>query len=51
VAYEWTGALATPARSQSAGVAAMPAGNMPAAEVEVKVRKPPPRSASGHTGH
>jgi hypothetical protein len=51
VAYEWTGALASPARSQSGGAAAMPAGNMPAAEVEVQVRKPLARSPAGHAEH
>ena len=46
VAFEWTGALAEPARFKAAGNAAMPAKNMPAKEVEVQVRKP--KSHSGH---
>lgn len=40
VAYEWTGELADPLRSDSAGPSAMDAGNMPAGPVEVQVRKP-----------
>jgi hypothetical protein len=47
VAYEWTGALAEPARSQEAGAAAMPRGRGAAKQdVEVKARKP-----SGHSDH
>ena len=46
VAFEWTGALAEPARFKAAGNAAMPAKNMPAKEVEVQVRKP-----NSHSGH
>jgi manganese oxidase len=49
-AFEWTGALAEPARfaaEPSAGSElAMPAKNMPMHEVEVQVRKP-----KGHSGH
>jgi len=45
-AYEWTGALAEPARSGSPGPAAMPARNMPATDIEVQVRKP-----RGHGKH
>ncbi|ABM93457.1 multicopper oxidase family protein [Methylibium petroleiphilum] len=40
VAYEWTGALATPARDRDPGRSAMPARNRPAREIEVQVRKP-----------
>ncbi|HWH75674.1 MAG TPA: copper oxidase [Methylibium sp.] len=39
-AYEWTGALAEPARSRSPGPAAMPTHNRPASDIEVQVRKP-----------
>ncbi|HJV96120.1 MAG TPA: multicopper oxidase domain-containing protein, partial [Albitalea sp.] len=39
-AYEWTGALAEPARSHSEGRAAMPAQSRPARDIEVQVRKP-----------
>ena len=46
VAFEWTGALAEPARFKAAGNAAMPAKNMPVKEVEVQVRKP--KSHSDH---
>jgi FtsP/CotA-like multicopper oxidase with cupredoxin domain len=40
VAYEWTGALPEPARQQAAGDSAMPRATAPAAEMEVRVRKP-----------
>ena len=46
VAFEWTGAMAEPARFKAAGGAAMPAQNMPAKEIEVQVRKP-----KNHSGH
>ena len=49
VAYEWTGAVGEPARSQSGGAAMMPAKNMPAKEIEVQVRKP--QGKSSHAGH
>jgi len=49
VAYEWTGALAEPARSQSAGAPTMPTQNMPAKNIEVQVRKP--LGKTGHEGH
>ncbi len=45
-AYEWRGAVSEPARSQAQGGQSMPAQNMPAKEVEVRVRKP-----GGHSGH
>jgi len=51
VAYEWTGALAPAARSQSGGKAAMGANHMPAADVEVQVRKPQPKKAASHGEH
>jgi len=51
VAYEWTGALAPAARSQSGGKAAMGANHMPAAEIEVQVRKPQPKKAASHGEH
>jgi FtsP/CotA-like multicopper oxidase with cupredoxin domain len=44
VAYEWTGELPAPHRSNSAGGQSMPLKNQP--QVEVTVRKP-----SGHSGH
>ena len=47
VAFEWTGALAEPARLRAEGTGAMPAKNMPATDIEVQVRKPTP----GHSGH
>ncbi|WP_157264204.1 multicopper oxidase family protein [Azohydromonas aeria] len=46
VAYEWTGALAEPARSSDAGRSAMPRADKAAAPTEVQVRKP-----TGHGGH
>ena len=52
VAYEWTGQLAEPAREPSSGRAAMPPARRPPRDVEVKVRKPSPRSShEGHEGH
>ena len=51
VAYEWTGALAPAARSQSAGLASMRANNMPAADVEVQVRKPRSHKSGSHGEH
>lgn len=50
MAYEWTGALAEPARVQAGGAAAMPAQNIPAQEIEVQIRKPGARKG-GHEGH
>jgi hypothetical protein len=47
IAYEWTGALAEPARVQAESRSAMPARNMPAREIEVQVRKP----GSAHADH
>lgn len=49
VAYEWTGALTEPARSQSGGGHMMPAQYMPAKEIEVQVRKP--QGKGEHAGH
>ena len=46
VAFEWTGALAEPARFASEGKQSMPLLVKPASETEVQVRKP-----SGHAGH
>jgi hypothetical protein len=46
-AYEWTGALAEPARSPADGGGAMPPAAKPAREVEVQARKP----TGGHGGH
>jgi FtsP/CotA-like multicopper oxidase with cupredoxin domain len=40
VAYEWTGTLPEPMRQQAAGGSALPTGMAPAAEMEVRVRKP-----------
>ncbi len=52
VAYEWRGALAEPARSQSAGAPMMPAQNMPTKNIEVQVRKPQGKTGkTGHEGH
>jgi FtsP/CotA-like multicopper oxidase with cupredoxin domain len=48
VAYEWTGALAEPARFAAEGQAAMKPVARPAQDVEVTVRKP---KAGGHAGH
>ena len=47
LAYEWTGALPDPARSQAEGRAAMPALAKPATDIEVQIRKP----VGGHAGH
>jgi FtsP/CotA-like multicopper oxidase with cupredoxin domain len=44
VAYEWTGQLPEPARSEDAGRSLMPAKHKP--DVELQVRKP-----TGHEGH
>ena len=46
VAFEWTGAMAEPARFKAAGNASMPVKNMPAKDIEVQVRKP-----KNHAGH
>jgi len=51
VAYEWTGALAEPARSLAAGKSAMPVQAMPQGEVEVQVRKPQSGGAKLDKGH
>ena len=48
VAYEWTGALAEPARAAGEGGAAMAPAAKPAADVEVKVRKPAGGGGHGH---
>jgi len=45
-AYEWTGALAEPARVSAETAPAMPAKAMPTSDIEVQVRKP--KSHSGH---
>jgi hypothetical protein len=45
-AYEWTGALAEPARVPTETAPAMPAKAMPASEIEVQIRKP-----KSHNGH
>jgi hypothetical protein len=47
VAYEFTGALAEPARFKAEGTGSMPPLARPASDVEVKVRKP----GGGHSGH
>jgi manganese oxidase len=49
VAYEWKGALAEPARSQSGGSTMMPTQNMPAKDIEVQVRKP--QGKTTHSEH
>ena len=49
VAYEWTGALADPSRSQSGGGHVMTPKNMPAKAIEVQVRKP--GAGASHAGH
>ncbi|MBE0627916.1 MAG: copper oxidase [Burkholderiales bacterium] len=46
VAFEWTGALAQPARFQSEDGQSMPPSSMPMKNREVRVRKP-----TGRTGH
>ena len=57
VAREWTGAVPAAARpaspAQASGTAAMPAGNMPANDIEVQVRKPGTLrcAAHDHAGH
>jgi NOL1/NOP2/fmu family ribosome biogenesis protein len=51
VAYEWTGALAEPARSQAAGKSAMPVQAMPQGEVQVQVRKPQTGGGKLDKGH
>jgi manganese oxidase len=48
IAYEWTGALAEPARFAAESPGAMKPVARPAQDIEVTVRKP---AASGHTGH
>ena len=47
-AFEWTGALAEPARFKSEGRQSMPLKETPKQEVEVTVKKP---SGGGHGGH
>ena len=47
VAYEWTGALAEPARFAAEGQGSMPPLARPKQDVEVTVRKP----KGGHGGH
>jgi FtsP/CotA-like multicopper oxidase with cupredoxin domain len=49
VAYEFGGALPEPARFAADGPGTMPAGNMPAKDIEVQVRKP--AAGGGHAGH
>ncbi|MEI6027184.1 MAG: copper oxidase [Betaproteobacteria bacterium] len=49
VAYEWTGALAEPARSAHDGGTSMAPAARPARDVEVQVRKP--SGSGGHSGH
>ena len=49
VAYEWTGALAEPARSQASGGQSMRRQKGPKQDVEVQVRKP--AAKGGHSGH
>ena len=49
VAYEWTGALAEPARSSRPGGTSMAPVGRPATDVEVAVRKP--SGTGGHSGH
>jgi manganese oxidase len=46
VAYEWTGTLAAPPRTQAAGPSALPAATAPHHTTTVHIRKP-----SGHAGH
>ncbi|MCE9657963.1 MAG: copper oxidase [Burkholderiales bacterium] len=45
-AFEWTGAIAEPARFASEGRNSMPSHAVPGTEIEVQVRKP-----KGHAGH
>ena len=47
LAYEWTGALAEPARVKAEGKGAMPPLARPAQDTEVQIRKP----AGGHSNH
>ena len=49
VAYEWTGALPEPKRTESAGAHMMTPQNMPAKNIEVQVRKP--QGKSKHADH
>jgi hypothetical protein len=49
VAYEWTGALAEPARRSRPGGTSMASVGRPATDVEVAVRKP--SGTGGHSGH
>ena len=49
VAYEWTGAVAEPARSSRQGGTSMTSAARPARDVEVQVRKP--SGSGGHSGH
>lgn len=49
VAYEWTGALSDPTRSQAAGGHSMPMAEKPPKNVELQVRKP--SGDAGHKGH
>jgi FtsP/CotA-like multicopper oxidase with cupredoxin domain len=49
VAFEWTGSMPDAARFAAEGGSAMPVRNMPAKDIELRVRKPPPGSA--HKGH
>ena len=49
VAYEWTGALADPARFKAEGGTSMPPRARPTQDVEVKARKP--GAGSGKRGH
>ena len=51
VAYEWTGTLAEPARSQAGGKHAMPVQAMPQGEVEVQIRKPQNGVSKLDAGH
>ncbi|HEY0858742.1 MAG TPA: copper oxidase [Albitalea sp.] len=46
-AFEWTGALAQPARFAAEGGSSMPMQRKPASDIEVKARKP----TGGHAGH
>jgi len=48
-AFEWTGAMAEPARVSSEGGRSMPPQAKPARDIEVHVRKP--SGSSGHSGH
>jgi manganese oxidase len=45
-AYEFTGSLPAPARTDSAGASALPPKTVPKKDVEVRIRKP-----NGHSGH